>query len=84
MENVASKRKTMVAMLDDIALDVTWSKIAKRYFPEKSVSWFYNKLSGIDGNGGEGDFTISERVQLRNALFDFAERVRNAAHSIEI
>jgi len=84
METVIKEQTTMIMHLRDIALDVTWSKIAVRYFPEKSVSWFYNKLSGRDGNGGEGDFTYVERVQLRNALFDFAERIRNAAQSIEI
>jgi len=84
METVAKEQTTMMMRLRDIALDVTWSKIAIRYFPEKSVSWLYNKLSGRDGNGGEGDFTYTEKVQLRNALFDFAERIRNAAQSIEI
>ena len=84
METMVNERTTMMTNLRDIALDVTWSKIAIRYFPEKSVSWFYNKLNGRDGNGGEGDFTYAERVQLRNALFDFAERIRNSAQSIEI
>ena len=74
----------MMVHLRDIVVDVTWSRIAKRYFPDKSVGWFYNKLNGRDGNGGEGEFTLAERVQLRNALFDFAERVRNVAQSIEI
>jgi len=84
METVAEKKTTMMMQLRDIALDVTWSKFAMRYFPEKSVPWFYNKINGRDGNGGEGEFNYAERVQLRNALFDFAERIRNEAQSIEI
>ena len=84
METMVKEQTIMMTNLRDIALDVTWSKIAIRYFPEKSVSWFYNKLNGRDGNGGEGDFTYSERIQLRNALLDFAERVRNSAQSIEV
>jgi len=40
-------------------------------------------LNGIDGNGGEGDFTYPERVQLKNALYDFSERIRNAADKID-
>jgi hypothetical protein len=72
----------MMRQMGDIVLEVTWGKIAKRYFPDKSVSWFYNKLRGTDGNGGEGDFTDEEREQFRNALFDFSERIRNAAISI--
>ena len=70
--------------IDDIALDITWSKIAERYFPDKSISWFYNKLRGVDGNGGVGEFSYAEKIQLRNALFDFSERVRNAAQAIDI
>jgi hypothetical protein len=70
--------------MEDIVLDITWSKIAERYFPGKSVSWFYNKLRGVDGNGGEGGFTLSEKAHLKNSLFDFSERVRNVAQKIEL
>jgi hypothetical protein len=69
--------------MKDIALDITWSKIALRYFPGKSVPWFYNKLRGVDGNGGAGGFDFEERMQLKNALFDFAERIRNVAQNME-
>ena len=81
---VMKKTVSTSAIMQDIMLDVTWSKIAQRYFPEKSVPWFYNKLRGVDGNGGTGDFNYSERLQLRNALFDFAERIRSVAENIEI
>jgi hypothetical protein len=81
---VKNKATTMMMQFRDIALDITWSKIAARYFPEKSASWFYNKLNGRDGNGGEGDFTCAERLQLRNGLYDFAERIRHAADSIDL
>ncbi len=77
-------KTSLIHSMDDIVLDITWSKIAERYFPGKSISWFYNKLRGVDGNGGQGEFTMSEKIQLRNALFDFSERVRNVAQSIEI
>jgi len=74
--------KTSVSMqLKDVRLDITWSNIARRYF-DKSASWLYNKLNGIDGNGGDGDFTYSERMQLRNALYDFSERIKKAADNI--
>ncbi|NDV81849.1 DUF5053 domain-containing protein [Bacteroides sp. 51] len=68
--------------IEDVVLDITWSKIAKRYFPDKSITWLYNKLRGVDGNGGSGHFTESEKIQLKNALLDFSERVKNAAESI--
>jgi hypothetical protein len=57
--------------------------MAGRYFG-KSASWLYNKMNGIDGNGGDGDFTDSERLQLKNALYDFSERIRKAADNLEI
>ena len=75
------KPKTVSTQLSDIRLDITWSKIARRYF-DKSASWMYNKLNGIDGNGNEGEFTPREKQQLREALYDFADRVRKAADGI--
>jgi hypothetical protein len=75
------KQASVSAQLKDIRLDITWSNIARRYF-DKSASWLYNKLNGIDGNGGDGDFTYSEKMQLRNALYDFSERIKKAADSI--
>jgi hypothetical protein len=75
-------KETSVKMqLRDIMLDVTWSKISRRYF-DKSASWIYNKLNGIDGNGGVGDFTYTEKLQLQQALYDFSDRIRNAAKEI--
>jgi hypothetical protein len=39
-------------------------------------------LNGIDGNGGAGDFTYTEKLQLQQVLYDFADRIRNAAEEI--
>jgi hypothetical protein len=84
METIKEKatRATDIKIkLSDILLDVTWSKISRRYFV-KSASWIYNKMNGSDGNGGPGDFTYEERIQLRNGLYDFAERIRKIADSL--
>ena len=83
METVISVTKNVPIrhQMQDIALDITWSKIANRYFG-KSASWIYHKLNGIDGNGKPTEFNQEERSQLKNALFDFSERVRNVAYSI--
>jgi len=70
--------------LEDIYDEIGWGDIAERYFPEKSVSWFYNKLRGVDGNGGKGEFSIAEKIQLRDGLLDFSERVRKAAENMTI
>lgn len=64
--------------LKDIALDITWGNVSKKYFG-KSSSWIYNKLNEIDGNGGKGGFTEEEKEQLKNALLDLAARIRKVA-----
>ena len=81
MEIIAEKKQAVKYELKDIALDITWSKIASKYFG-KSASWLYHKLNGVDGNGKSTDFTPEERIQLSNALFDFAERVRKCAENV--
>jgi len=80
---VISKRDTVKQGLSDIIMDISWAKLSTRYFG-KSSSWIYHKLDGIDGNGNKSDFTYSEKLQLRNALLDFSERIRRAAETIEI
>lgn len=65
-------------IMGDIVTELKWSKIARNYFG-KSSSWIYNKLLGIDGNGGVGGFTEKETEVLRNALLDYSERLRAAA-----
>lgn len=67
--------------LADILLDINVAKIAKRYFG-KSSSWLYHKLDGIDGNGGQGDFTEEELQQLKSALLDLARRIEIAAKTL--
>lgn len=68
--------------LSDILIEISWMEIARRYFG-KSASWLYHKLDGIKGDGSKnGGFTPSETEQLKFALYDLAERIRNAADSI--
>lgn len=67
--------------LRDVYLTITWAKIADRYFG-RSTSWIYNKMNGRDGNGGEGAFTPEETIQLKEALYDFAERVKRCANEL--
>ncbi|GHU96224.1 hypothetical protein FACS1894156_7020 [Bacteroidia bacterium] len=81
METVISKKTALKYALQDIALDITWSKIATRYFG-KSSSWIYHKLNGIDGNGQPTSFTEEEKNQFKNALFDFSDRIRISAYRI--
>ena len=81
--SVISKQETIKQQLSDIILDMSWAKISKKYFG-KSSSWIYNKLDGIDDSGIKSDFSYSEKLQLKNALLDFSERIRKAAEKIEV
>ena len=80
---VKTKRVTMYQQMDDIFDAIVWGNLAKTYF-EKSASWFYNKMKGIDGNGKPTEFNIEERIRMKGALCDLADRIRRAADSIEI
>ena len=67
----------------DIMMAVSWRDFANTYF-QKSSSWFYHKMDGIDGNGGTGGFNQMEAEQMRGALIDLSNRIRRAAESIYI
>ena len=67
--------------LSDISTDIVLGKLAKRYF-DKSVSWFYNKYNGLDGNGKPTEFSPEEIQRLKGALCDLADRIRRAADTL--
>ena len=75
------KKLTMYQQLADIDENISWGALAKEYF-NKSASWFYHKMDGIDGNGGAGGFNTQETEQLRNALMDLSTRIRRVAENI--
>ena len=75
------KKLTMYQQLADIDENISWGALAKEYF-NKSASWFYHKMDGIDGNGGAGGFNQQETEQMRGALIDLSNRIRRAAENI--
>ncbi len=79
--NKQAKDNTVKQRLQDILLSVSWREVANTYF-DRSASWLYHKLDGIDGNGGVGGFTDQEKEQLRGALVDLSDRIRRAADNI--
>lgn len=85
MEVVARQKQEKITdmkkRMRDIYLAVSWREISRTYF-DKSVSWFQQKMYGIDGNGGVGGFTDKEKEQLRGALVDLSDRIRRAADNI--
>lgn len=72
----------MKKRLKDVLMVLSWREMAWQYF-DKSSSWLYHKLDGIDGNGGKGGFNPEETQQLKGALCDVADRLRRAADNIQ-
>ena len=84
METVMTKPVVVTDMkrkVQDILMSVAWRDFAGTYF-QKSSSWFYHKMDGIDGNGGAGGFNQQEAEQMRNALMDLSSRIRRVAENI--
>ncbi len=77
-----TQQGTMKKQLEDILLAISWRELASRYF-EKSGSWLYHKLDGVDGNKKPTEFNEEERKQLKVALIDLSDRIRRAAESIQ-
>ena len=75
-------RTTMKQNLSDILLDISWARLSFNYFG-RSRSWLHQKLDGRNSNGGEGGFSETEKIELRNALKDLANRINKAADKIE-
>ena len=71
----------MKKRIKDIQMAISWREFANTYF-QRSSSWFYHKLDGIDGNGGGGGFTAEEAEQMRGALIDLSNRIRKVAENI--
>ena len=71
----------MKKRVEDILMSVSWRDFASTYF-QKSSSWLYHKMDGIDGNGGVGGFNPQEAEQMRDALIDLSNRIRRAAEKI--
>lgn len=77
-----TQKGTMKSQLSDILLAVSWSDLSRTYFG-KSNSWLYHKLDGVDGNKRPTEFTEEERLRLKGALVDLADRKRRAADTIK-
>ena len=71
----------MKKKLKDVLMAISWREFANTYF-QRSSSWFYHKMDGIDGNGGKGGFNEEEVEQMRGALIDLSNRIRRVAENI--
>ena len=77
------KNSSIIPLVDDIYDLITWGDFARCFFPDHSVSWFYNKMRGVDGNGGIGAFTAEEMKPLSEGLTQLADRIKAAAERIQ-
>ena len=76
------KTSTMKVQLKDILLAISWADLSRTYF-QKPNSWLYHKLDGIDDNKMPTEFNEEEKLQLKGALSDLADRIRRAADNIQ-
>ena len=77
-----TQKASIIPLMDDIYDLITWGDFARKFFPDHSVSWFYNKMRGVDGNGGVGAFTDEEKKQLAESLIRLSDNIRSAADRI--
>lgn len=83
MEQSAKETSTIKEQLQDILLAVSWREISRTYFG-KPNAWLYHKLDGTDNNNNPTEFSYEEKVLLKGALADLADRIRRASDSIKI
>jgi hypothetical protein len=76
------KHSSVIPLIDDIYDLIDWGDFARMFFPDHSVTWFYNKMRGVDGNGGVGVFTEKEMRQFSEGLVQLSEQIRLAANRI--
>lgn len=79
--NNQQENQTMKQKLADLLVAISWADLSRTYF-NKSNSWLYHKMNGIDGNGKPTHFTDEEKEILKGALYDLSVRIRKAAESI--
>lgn len=78
---IVEEKKSVKSELADILLAVKCAHISTHYFG-KSRSWFSQRLNGYDGNNEKNDFSDQERQQLKDALLDLSERIKECARSL--
>lgn len=76
-EEIIDLRKTYSDILDVIV----WSEISQTYF-DKSGSWIYHKMRGVDGNGVPKTFTDAEKEILKSAFLDISEKLKKHAEEL--
>ena len=73
-----TQAETMKAQLSDLLISISWADLAKRYF-NRSGSWLYHKLDGIDGNKKPTpDFVIAYPKILRQRVLLFSDVLPSA------
>lgn len=83
VRDVGNTEETPKQKLKDIYSDLNIRRLSNYYFG-KTAAWLYQKFDRIDvdKSGIPNDFTTEELRQLKDALYDFSERIRKAADKL--
>ncbi len=73
---------SLLIKLEDASLNINWRHLQKYYFPNQSLTWFYDRLFGKDEQGNLVEFTSDEKKQLKLALKDLAKRINSMSELI--
>ena len=65
----------MRQILNPILLIVSWRQFARQYF-NRSSSWLYHKIDGID------PITDEERLKFKQSLLSLSDEIRYVANKI--
>ena len=65
----------MRQVLKPILLIVSWRQFARQYF-NRSASWLYHKIDGID------PITDEERLKFKQSLLSLSDEIREVAGKI--
>ena len=65
----------MRQVLKPILLIVSWRQFARQYF-NRSASWLYHKIDGID------PITDEERLKFKQSLLSLSEEIRRVSEEI--
>lgn len=75
------QNETIREAIAEIRLSISLGDISRRYFG-KSAAWFYQRINGTMVNGKPASFNPKEQEQLKSALLDLSERIRESAENL--
>lgn len=83
LENAVKDAEDLIESvnLGNVSSMISVSYIAQHYFG-KTRQWLYQRLNGNIVHGKPAQFTEAEKVQLKNALLDIGEQIKETSFRI--